>query len=197
MNFSAATTILSTAALDCWDPLAPYLANVACCPQFYATIETLIGQSGISSGKLSLNLTHATSCLSYIEQILESQGANRNIQDICSIHPSNLTKASCPNIDVNKIEKILNFSRLSAACKDVDPIDECCNQVCQNSILDAAEKIATDNRDRVNLDGIDILPASIIDDCRDIVIRWLASKLDLSSSNVFLRGISQCSINKG
>ncbi|KAK1396092.1 SPARK domain-containing protein [Heracleum sosnowskyi] len=198
LNFSAAGTILSTTAVDCWDPLAPYLANVVCCPQLHATVETLIGKSSSSSGKLSLNRTHATSCLSDIGQILESQGASRNIQSMCSMHPSNLTKASCPNIDVNEIERILNYSRLSAACKDVDSVDECCNQVCQNAILDAAEKISLDNRDRVSLDGIDILPAksSIIDDCRDIVIRWLASKLDLSSSNLFLRGISQCSINR-
>ncbi|KAL8145483.1 hypothetical protein AgCh_003592 [Apium graveolens] len=198
LNFSGAGTILSTTAIDCWDPLAPYLENVVCCPQLRATVETLIGQSGSSSGKLSLNQTHATSCLSDIEQILESQGANRNIRSMCSMHPSNLTKASCPNIDVNEIKRILNYSRLSSVCKDVDPVDECCNQVCQNAILDAADKIAVDNRDRVSLDGIDILPAksSIIDDCRDIVIRWLASKLDLSSSVVFLRGISQCSINR-
>ncbi|WOH02672.1 hypothetical protein DCAR_0522061 [Daucus carota subsp. sativus] len=197
LNFSAAGNILSTAAFDCWDPIAPYLANVACCPQLHATVETLIGHSGISSGKLSLNLTQATSCLSDIEAILVSQGANRNIRNICSIYPSNLTKASCPIIDVNEIERIINFSRLYAACKDVDPVDECCNQVCQQAILDAAEKIATNDRDRVSLNGITILPAksSLIDDCRDIIIRWLASKLDLSSSNVFLRGLSQCSIN--
>lgn len=160
---------------------------------------TLIGQSSIYSRKLALNETHARHCLSDFEQILESQGANANLQNICSIYQSNLTEASCPIMDVDEIESILDFSRLSAACKEIDSVNECCSQVCQNAILDAAEKISRQDRGKVSLSGAVLLPtqSSVVDDCKNIVLRWLASKLDPSSANAVLRGLSNCNVNKG
>ncbi|KAK3014235.1 LOW QUALITY PROTEIN: hypothetical protein RJ639_008168, partial [Escallonia herrerae] len=193
LKFSAAETLLSTTATDCWASLAPYLANVVCCPQFHATLVILIGQSSINSRKLALNVTQAEHCLSDIEQILERQGANENLHNICSISPSNLTKSSCPVDDVSEFERILDTSILFAACKKIDAVDECCNQVCQNAISDAATKIAL----KSNSEAL-VLPEhlSMISDCKNIILRWLASKVERSSANTVLRGLSSCNVNK-
>ncbi|KAK7848222.1 putative gpi-anchored protein [Quercus suber] len=87
-------------------------------------------------------LTHSKHCLSDVEKILVSQGANDNLQNICSFNPENLTNASCPITDVDEFERIVDSSGLLAACGRIDPVNECCNQVCQIAILDAARKIA-------------------------------------------------------
>lgn len=170
---------------------------MVCCPQFLATLTTLIGHSSLYTRTLALNLTQATNCLSDIKQILESQGSSQNLQSICSINPSNLTQASCPITDVDEIESILDYSRLSDACKDIDSVNECCSQVCQNAILDAAEKIARQNHSKMSLNGDVLSQVIVVDDCKDIVLRWLTSKLEPSSSNALLRGLSNCKINKG
>ncbi|KAL9453648.1 hypothetical protein AB3S75_009287 [Citrus x aurantiifolia] len=191
LNFSAAESFVSTTATDCWASFAPYLANVVCCPQFDATMVILMGQYSKYSGMLNLNTTNAQHCLSDFEKILETQGANRNLKTICSIHPANLTEASCPVVDANKFESIVDSSKILTACGKVDPVKECCQQVCQNTILDAAKKIA--------MDGMVSMPenSTRIDDCKSIVFRWLASKLDPSSANSVLRALSNCKVNKG
>lgn len=179
-------------ATDCQASFAPYMANVVCCPQFDATLEIILGQSSKYSGRLALNKTQASHCLSDVEKILESQGANEELQKICSFHPENLTVASCPVTDVDEFERTVDSSRLLAACGRIDPVNECCDQVCQNSILDAAKKIS--------LNGIsnkEVVPHGRIDDCKNIVLRWLASRLDASSANGVLRGLSNCNVNKG
>ncbi|KAK9284182.1 hypothetical protein L1049_023350 [Liquidambar formosana] len=196
LNFSAVESIMSTTATDCWASFAPYLANVVCCPQFDATLAILIGQSSKQSGELALNKTHAEHCLSDVEKILESQGASENLQTICSIHPSNLTEVSCPVIDVSELESIVNTTRLLAACGKIDRLHECCKQACQNSIIDAARKISLNGKS--SSDGALILPenSTRIHDCRNIVLRWLASKLDPSSASSVLRGLSNCKVNE-
>lgn len=196
LNFFAAESVISTTATDCWASFAPYLANVVCCPQFDATLVIIIGQSSKYSGILALNKTHSKHCLSDFEKILESQGANDNLQKICSFQPENLTEASCPVTDVDEFERIVDSPGLMAACGRIDPVNECCDQVCQNSILDAARKIALNAMS--NMDGASISPVNSrrIDDCKNIVLRWLASRLDPSSANGVLRGISNCNVNK-
>ncbi|CAK9158022.1 unnamed protein product [Ilex paraguariensis] len=198
LNFSAAESILSITATDCWALLAPYMANVVCCPQFDATLVILIGHSSIYSQPLALNLTDAKHCLSDVEQVLEGQGASENLHEICSMYPSNLTEASCPIVDVKEMDSTVDSSRLLAACEKIDFVDECCNQVCQNPISDAAEKIALKNYSMVSSNGDRVLAENsiMINDCKSIVLRWLASKLDPSSANRFLRGLSCCNINK-
>lgn len=197
LNFSAAESLLSTTATDCWASFAPYLANVVCCPQLDATLVTLIGQSSKQSGMLALNMTHSKHCLSDVENILESRGANTELQKLCSIQPGNLTGASCPVIDVDTFESIVDSARLLAACDKVDPVNECCDQVCQNAISDSARKIALNGMSSTN--GAHVLPEHLtrIDDCKNIVRRWLTSKLDPPSANSILRGLSNCKINEG
>ncbi|XP_048327228.2 uncharacterized GPI-anchored protein At1g61900 isoform X1 [Ziziphus jujuba] len=196
LNFSAAESLLSTTATDCWASFAPYLANVVCCPQLDATLVTLIGQSSKQSGMLALNMTHSKHCLSDVENILESRGANTELQKLCSIQPGNLTGASCPVIDVDTFESIVDSARLLAACDKVDPVNECCDQVCQNAISDSARKIALNGMSSTN--GAHVLPEHLtrIDDCKNIVRRWLTSKLDPPSANSILRGLSNCKINE-
>ncbi|KAK4792951.1 hypothetical protein SAY86_023386 [Trapa natans] len=182
LNFSAVENLMSVTATDCWASFAPYLANVVCCPQFDAILFILMGQSSKNSGMLALNSTHSRHCLSDVEKILVSRGANENLPNICSVHSANLTGASCPVIDVIEFESSVDTSRLLSACEKIDPVRECCDQVCGNAILDAARKIS--------------LTGSSLDDCKGIVMRWLASKLDPSSANVVLRGLSNCNLNK-
>ncbi|KAL4620146.1 hypothetical protein ACB092_06G132600 [Castanea dentata] len=183
---SAAESVISITATDCWASFAPYLANVVCCPQFDAT----------PSDYYRTVQTHSKHCLSDVEKILVSQGANDNLQSICSFHPENLTKASCPVTDVDEFERIVDSSGLLAACGRIDPVNECCNQVCQNAILDAARKIAFNGMS--NMDGASISPdlSRRIDDCTNLVLRFLASRLDPSSANSVLRGLSNCNVNK-
>ncbi|XP_060189109.1 uncharacterized GPI-anchored protein At1g61900-like [Lycium barbarum] len=194
-NFSAADSILRTTATDCWSSLAPYLANVVCCPQFDASLVVLVGQASSESQRLALNGTHARHCLSDVEQILESQGASEKLLDICSVGVSNLTESSCPVIDINEIESSLDTSSLLAACEKIDPTTECCDQVCQNAISDAAEVLAFRHK---NVSAALALAekSTLVSDCKSIILRWLASKFDPSSANRIIRVLSSCDINK-
>ncbi|MQM18033.1 hypothetical protein Taro_051016 [Colocasia esculenta] len=198
LKFSAAESMMRTTAIDCYQAFAPFLANVICCPQLHATLVILVGQSSKETGLLALDATHANHCLSDIQQILVSQGANSSLADICSVHPLNLTEGACPVNDVNGVESAVDSSKLLAACKKVDPVNECCSQICQNAILEAARKIALRDGGLPSADGARMLPEhfSKIDDCRNIILRWLASRLDPSSAKQVLRRISNCNINR-
>ncbi|CAN6453504.1 unnamed protein product [Victoria cruziana] len=163
LNFSAADNMVEMTAVDCWGLFAPFLANVICCPQLQATLTVLIGESSKTSGLLALDMNRAKYCLSDVQTILSSQGANENLQQICSIQPSNLT--------------------------EVDAVKECCSQVCQNAVSEAARRIALTESS---------LPeqSTAIVDCQRVVYRWLASKLDPDSAKKVLRRISNCNVNK-
>nr|GMD37824.1 uncharacterized GPI-anchored protein At1g61900-like isoform X2 [Ipomoea batatas] len=197
LKFSEADSIFSITAIDCWSSLAPYSASAVCCPQLDASLVILIGHTSKQTQKLSLGETEAKHCLSDVEQILESRGASNNLHEICSISPSNLT-ASCPVVDINDVESILDSPSLLAACGKIDPTGECCNQVCQNTISAAAGKLAFRNKSVASVSEIPILleKSSIFRDCKKIVLRWLASKLDSSSTNRILRALASCDINK-
>ncbi|CAH1450272.1 unnamed protein product [Lactuca virosa] len=192
LNFSNAETALTTTAIDCWGSLAPYLANTICCPQLDATIKILIGQSSFSSGTLSLNKTHSKNCLSDITQLLEAQGSNNQLLEICSIHPSNLSDSSCPFVHLIDIENTINIPTIIESCEKIDPVKECRDKICQSAITDAAVKIAS-RKIGSRLSGDDV---AMVDDCKKIVLQWLASKFDSSYANKVLRGISSCKINK-
>ncbi|KAJ0759415.1 putative uncharacterized GPI-anchored protein-lke [Helianthus annuus] len=184
LNFSNVESVITTTAIDCWGSLAPYLANVVCCPQLDATINILLGQS---SGTLTLNdETLAKYCLSDMTQLLEAQGSYNQLLELCSINHTNLTRASCPLVDLTQVENILNKSIVFESCKRVDPVKECSHRECENAITDAAINMASKNHSMPDM----------IDDCKKIVLRWLASKLEPSDASKVLRGISSCKINK-
>ncbi|XP_004293284.1 PREDICTED: uncharacterized GPI-anchored protein At1g61900 [Fragaria vesca subsp. vesca] len=198
LNFSASESLMSTTAIDCWSVFAPLLANVICCPQLEATITILIGQSSKYTNVLALNGTAAKYCLSDIKQILVSQGANDTLAQICSVRSTDLTDASCPIIDVTEFEETVDTSKLVAACQKIDLVKECCAQTCQNAILEAATRIASKASDLLSTDGGRVLPDHIsrVNDCKNIVLRWLASKFNPSHAKELLRGLSNCKINK-
>ncbi|PON68731.1 hypothetical protein PanWU01x14_093380 [Parasponia andersonii] len=166
LDFSAVETLISITVTDSWTSFAPYLANAVCCPQFDATLVTLIGQSSKFSGMLALNLTHSKYCLSDVEKILTSGAANVRLQKICSIQSANLTEASCP------VSTLQDFFQL---VQKIDHINECCDQVCQNAASDAAQKIPLNGMP--SLSGAAVSPEHLIriDDCRNTVLRWLAT----------------------
>ena len=190
---------MSTTSIDCWSVFAPLLANVICCPQLEATLAILVGQSSKDTNALALNGTVSKYCLSDIEQILAGQGAAANVNKICSIHPSNLTEGACPVKDVNEFEGTVDSSMLLAACESIDPVKECCNQVCQNAILEAATKIALKGSEVLSIAGSHGLTeqSTKVVDCKQIVLRWLAGKLDHSRAKEVLRGLSNCQVNNG
>ncbi|KAL3576081.1 hypothetical protein D5086_021364 [Populus alba] len=197
LNFTAAQSLMSTTSIDCWSVFAPLLANVICCPQLEATLAILVGQSSKDTNALALNGTVSKYCLSDIEQILAGQGAAANVNKICSIHPSNLTEGACPVKDVNEFEGTVDSSKLLAACESIDPVKECCNQVCQNAILEAATKIALKGSEVLSIAGSRGLTeqSTKVVDCKQIVLRWLAGKLDHSRAKEVLRGLSNCQVN--
>ncbi|KAB5533665.1 hypothetical protein DKX38_016751 [Salix brachista] len=199
LNFTASQSLMSKTSIDCWSVFAPLLANVICCPQLEATLAILVGQSSKDTNTLALNGTVSKYCLSDIEQILVGQGAAANVNKICSIHPSNLTEGACPVKDVNEFEGTVDSSKLLASCENIDPVKECCNQVCQNAILEAATKIALKASEVLSIDGSHGLTeqSTKVVDCKQIVLRWLAGKLNPSRAKEVLRGLSNCKVNNG
>ncbi|XP_058723776.1 uncharacterized GPI-anchored protein At1g61900-like isoform X1 [Vicia villosa] len=198
LNFTTAKSLLSVTAIDCWGFFAPVLANVICCPQLEATLTVLVGQSSKYTNVLALNGTTAKHCLSDVEQILMGQGANGDLKQICSVNSLNLTEASCPVKHVNDFYDMVNTAKLLSACENIDPVKECCYQNCHNAILEAATKIASKGSNVLDSDASHVLPEHSIrvNDCRNIVLRWIASKLDPSHGKKVLRGLSNCNINK-
>lgn len=198
LNFTALSSMMMLTSTDCMAAFAPVLANVACCPQVETTLAILIGQSSTYTNSLALNGSTAVHCLSDFEQILVGQGANDSLSYICSIHSSNLTDGFCPVSDVMEFESTVDSSTLLAACEKIDIVNECCEQVCQNAILDAARKLAQKAYNLLSLDGSHVLSdhSTRINDCKNIVLRWLGSKLEPSVAKEVLRGLASCRINK-
>ncbi|GFP91991.1 uncharacterized GPI-anchored protein at1g61900 [Phtheirospermum japonicum] len=177
--------MMSLTSTNCMAAFAPLLANVVCCPQVEATLVILMGQSSKHTNTLALNSTVATHCLSDFEQILVGQGANGNLSKICSVRSSNLTEGSCSVSDVAEFESTVDTSSLLAACGKIDSVNECCEQVCQNAILDASRKLAQKAYNLMSVDsGSHALSdhSNRVNDCKSIVLRWLGSKLELSNA---------------
>ncbi|XP_009789015.1 putative GPI-anchored protein At1g61900 isoform X1 [Nicotiana tabacum] len=198
LNFDAVKSMMAVTSIDCVAPFAQYLANVMCCPQLETTLVILIGQSSKKTNMLALNGTLAKHCLSDFQQLLVSQGANDTLQHICSLHPANLTEGSCPVKDVREFETTVDSSSLLAACGKIDLVNECCEQTCQNAISEAAKKLALKAYDLLSMDGSHVLAdhTTRVNDCKRIVHRWLASKLDPAGAKDVLRGLSNCKNNK-
>ncbi|KAE8714899.1 Detected protein of unknown function [Hibiscus syriacus] len=194
LNFTAAQNLMTMTSIDCWAAFAPLLANVICCPQLHATLVILVDQlsketgvlalnqwwiqkfkNGPSASTTALNRTLAKPCLSDIEQVLEGQGVGKNLKQVCSIHPSNLSEAYYPVKD-DEFENTVNSYELLASCEKIDPVKECCDQVCQGAISDAATRLAPKASDPLSMDGPRVLPehSTRVNDCKTVVLRWLA-----------------------
>ncbi|KAK6793347.1 hypothetical protein RDI58_006800 [Solanum bulbocastanum] len=198
LNFAAVKSMMAVTSIDCVAPFAEYLANVMCCPQLETTLVILIGQSSKHSNMLSLNGSLAKHCLSDFQQLLVSQGANDTLQQICSLHPENLTEGSCPVKDVHEFESTVDSSSLLDTCGKIDLVNECCEETCGNAITEAAKKLALKAYDISRMDGPHVLSdhTTRVNDCKRIVHRWMASKLEPAGAKHVLRGLSNCKNNK-
>jgi len=119
-----------------------------------------------------------------------SQGASDNLHSLCSVHLSNVTEGSCPVSTVDSFESVIDSSKLLEACQKIDPVNECCSQTCQNAINEAAQKISSKDGGLTSYSG-----SPKIDSCRNVVLRWLSSRLDPPSAKQMLRQISNCNVN--
>ncbi|GER52952.1 protein kinase superfamily protein [Striga asiatica] len=199
LNFTALSNMMTVTSTNCMAAFAPLLANVVCCPQVDATLAILMGQSSKKTGSLALNGSTAAHCLSDFERALAGQGANEDLSRICSVRASNLTQGSCPVADVAEFEGTVDSSSLLAACGKIDSVNECCEQVCQNAVLDASRKLAQKAYTLLKVDGGSHALADLstrVSDCKSIVLRWLGSKLEVNGAKEVLRGLSNCRINK-
>ncbi|KAF7001202.1 hypothetical protein CFC21_016916, partial [Triticum aestivum] len=143
-----------------------------------------------ADGVLALDPTLANYCLSDVQQLLMSQGASDDLHSICSVHLSNATEGSCPVSTVDAFESVVDSSKLLEACRKVDPVNECCSQTCQSAISDAARKISSKD---AALTSDTASPK--VNSCRNVVLRWLSSRLEPSSATKMLRQISNCNVN--
>ncbi|KAL6976169.1 hypothetical protein U1Q18_024959 [Sarracenia purpurea var. burkii] len=198
VNFSALSDIMDRTASDCSQPLAAFVGNVVCCPQFSSLLRIFRGYYSSTSDKLVLKNGTANDCFSDIISILASRRANSSIPTICSVKPSNLTGGSCPVKDVTAFQKLVNTSKLLEACSSVDPLKECCRPICQPAIMEAALQISagqaltSDNKNMVG--GPNRMDA--LNDCKEVVYSWLSWKLPLDDANTAFRILSACKVNK-
>ncbi|PKA48665.1 putative GPI-anchored protein [Apostasia shenzhenica] len=197
LNFTAVGSLMRTTSVDCYASFAPLLANVICCPQLHATLAILLGKSSKRTGMLALDSSHANYCLSDFQKILASQGASYMLEEICSVHPSNLSEGSCPVSNIDGVESAIDSPKLLAACKTVDPVNECCRKRCQNAILDAAGRLAMRGGGSLRVEiTINVAEkAAIVDDCKSIILRWLSCRLDTLPAAQLLRRVSNCDVN--
>ncbi|KAG6485345.1 hypothetical protein ZIOFF_053882 [Zingiber officinale] len=167
---------------------------------FEATLVILIGQASKDSSLLALDSVHANYCLSDIQQILGSQGVPSDLHDICSIRSSNLSEGSCPINDTIGFESVVDSSKLLAACSKVDAVNECCRQICQSAINEAAKNLVLKDgglMTNMEINDTTVEYSSTVNSCKNIVLRWLSSRLDSSSAKQVLRGLSNCNVNGG
>lgn len=195
---SLLSQIIQKTAIDCMAPLAEYVGDVICCPQFGSMMRIVQGELSKSSGSLVLNNTAAMLCFSEAMSFLIDSGANDTIPDICSVKPENLTGGSCPITSVEELEQVVNMTELLSACTSIDPLKECCKPVCEPVINSAAVQLAS--RVSISLEENVTLAAhkqqQVADDCQGVVLAWLASQLGPEAANSAFRNFFSCEVNK-
>lgn len=199
VNFSGISNILDKTATDCAGPLAVYVGNVICCPQFTSLMRIFQGFFSVNYDKLVLSSTAADHCFSDIISILASRGANSTIPTLCSVKSSNLTGGSCPVKDLSTFERTVNTSKLLEACSTVDPLKECCRPICQPAIMDAALQISGRElmiNNNKNLGGA-MNHTDYLNDCKDVVYSYISRKLLSEAADTAFRILSSCKVNKG
>lgn len=197
LNLSAVSHTLERTAGDCTVPLAMYVGNVICCPQFESMLWILEGEYSHISGSLVLNNTEAVHCLAEMMGFLIDNGANNTITELCNVQPRNLTGGACPVTRVEEFEQVVNTSKLLAECSSVDPLKECCKSVCQPVITDAAVRLASQassSRDGNSLGTLNL--QQVLDDCQGVVHAWLARQLGPEISNSAFRILFSCKVNQ-
>ena len=106
LKISSIKEILTRTAEDCTAPLAKYVGNAICCPQFKSMLQIFKGEHSFISGSLVLNNSDAIECIAEIMSVLIENGANTSITELCNIQPTNMTGGLCPVTSVKKFEKM-------------------------------------------------------------------------------------------
>ncbi|KAE8728684.1 Detected protein of unknown function [Hibiscus syriacus] len=150
------------------------------------------------SGLCMLNFTAAQSLMSITSIDCWAAFAPLLANVICcpQLHATLVILVGQSNVD--EYENTINTSELLASCEKIDSVKECCDQVCQGAISDAATRLALKASDPLSMDGPHVLPQHLtrVNDCKIVVLRWLASKLDLYHAKEVLRGLTNCNVNK-
>ncbi|MCO5602479.1 hypothetical protein L7F22_056611 [Adiantum nelumboides] len=196
LNISVVEDIFHRTAGDCTAPIAMYVGNVICCPQFTSMLKVLRGKWSLKSGSLALSVKEATDCLIEITSYLVESGGNTTTTELCNAQPSNLTHGLCPVSSVKAFEHVVDTRKLVDACSAVDPLKECCNAVCQPAVTDAAVRLASYGSDwdpSVDTSRFE----EGMNDCEGIVFTWLARGLGSEVANSAFRILSSCRINRG
>lgn len=195
---SALNEVIQKTALDCMGPLAKFVGDVICCPQFGSMMRIVQGELSTSSGSLVLNNTASQVCFSEAMSFLMDLGANGTLPDMCSVNPENMTGGLCPVSLVTELEQVVSKSDLLAACTSIDPLKECCKPVCGQAINTAAVQLASRMLSSLQENGS--LAAhkqqQVADDCQGVVLAWLASQLKPESANSAFRNLYSCKVNK-
>ncbi|KAH7298163.1 hypothetical protein KP509_25G029900 [Ceratopteris richardii] len=191
--------VVQKTAVDCMGPLAKFVGDVICCPQFGSMIRIVQGELSSSTGSLALNDSAAQMCFGEAMDFLTDLGANDTLSNLCSFKSENLTKGSCPVSSVTEFEQIISKSNLLEACTSIDPLKECCKPVCNQAISNAAIQLASRNITSLAFKNG---PAGngnqqVVNDCEALVFSWLARQLGPESANSVFRNLYSCKVNKG
>lgn len=195
LNMSTVEEVLSRTAGDCTAPLAMYVGNVICCPQFKSMLHILGGERSLISGILAANDTEAVQCLTEVMSFLTGNGANATTAELCNVQSASLTKGLCPVVSVRDFEQVVDTSKLLSACSAVDPLRECCGAVCQPAITDAAVRLAS-NRSSLDHSSGTFDLQQMVNDCEGVVLAWLARELGADVANSAFRTLSSCKVNR-
>lgn len=195
LNISSVEEMLGRTAGDCTAPLAMYVGNVICCPQFKSMLHIFGGERSLISGSLVSNGTEALQCLAEIMSFLIENGANTTVTELCNVQLANLTGGLCPVTSVKEFEQVVDTSKLLNACSAVDPLKECCNAICQPAITDAALRLASNDSSSDQNSGTLGLQ-QVVNDCEGVVFAWLARELGPEVSNSAFRILTSCKVNR-
>lgn len=195
---SALDGVVQKTAVDCMGPLAKFVGDVICCPQFGSTMRIVQGELSGSTGFLVLNDTASQMCFGEVMSFLMDRGANDTLSNLCSVKPENLTKGLCPVLTVKEFEQVVSKSSLLAACTSIDPLKECCKPVCSQAINAAAVQLASRTLSSLASNGssAEHKNQQVVADCEAVVLSWLASQLGPESANSVFRNLYSCKVNK-
>ncbi|KAH7282614.1 hypothetical protein KP509_35G040100 [Ceratopteris richardii] len=199
LETAALDGVLQKTAVDCMGPLAKFVGDVICCPQFGSMMKILQGELSSSTGSLALNDTEAEICFGEATDFLANLGANDTLANLCSLKPDNLTRGLCPVSGVAKFEEIVSKSSLLEACTSIDPLKECCKPVCSRAINAAAMQLASTTLTSLAVNGnlSDHRDKQAVNDCEGLVLSWLARQLGPESANSVFRNLYSCKVNRG
>lgn len=164
-------------------------------------MQVSLGQHSLKSGTLALNSTEAEFCFSDTLSLLISLGANSSVAKLCSAQPANLTGGLCPVMGVKDFLQLVNTTHFLEACQSVDPLKECTEEpVCQPVLNNIGIQMAgglLHKSDQANQAIIEPGQQQVVNDCQNVALSWLTSRLGPEKANSMLRNLISCKVNTG